>query len=388
MLQVQAQPYTPSFFDLHKAGSLSSARAVLGDLFTILGDPPTGVADIGCGLGTWLRAALELGAKVVHGFDGDWVPKERLEIPIESFTSCDLVRLSMGRPSAELDSLGRVDLAISVEVAEHLPPDCACGFVELLCSKSDLILFSAAIPFQGGTDHVNENWPSVWSTLFARQGYECFDILRDRVWLRADVEWWYSQNVLVFATGEANTRLRSRSSPVAEPLPLIHPRKYLLQVAAEQELRQALVAATAAAFPGVVALPPQLLALERKVAMLRAALERGHDVDSDPHREASILEVTSLYDKVRLYAHRLGEELAAAHSQSSYLKNQLNKELQSREVRDAGTIGELEKRLQIALDDAAEARRVSIAMARSKSWTITSPFRAAAKIGRRLLGRH
>ena len=59
----------------------------------------------------------------------------------------------------------RFDLALSLEVAEHLPPECGSEFVQTLTDLSSVILFSAAIPFQGGTDHLNEQWPSTGRTV-------------------------------------------------------------------------------------------------------------------------------------------------------------------------------------------------------------------------------
>lgn len=40
----------------------------------------------------------------------------------------------------------RFDLALSLEVAEHLPKKSAEIFVDTLCKLSDTIIFSAAIP--------------------------------------------------------------------------------------------------------------------------------------------------------------------------------------------------------------------------------------------------
>src|SRR3712207_9571336 len=81
--------YSDAFFAAQSAGSLSSARAVLREAFGLLGTPGT-VVDVGCGVGTWLRAATELGAGSVLGLDGDWVPRDRLEIPEDRFVACDL----------------------------------------------------------------------------------------------------------------------------------------------------------------------------------------------------------------------------------------------------------------------------------------------------------
>src|SRR4029077_8076010 len=92
----------------------------------------------------------------------------------------------------------RFDLAISVEVAEHLPFFRAETFVADLVRLSDLILFSAALPFQGGTDHINEQWLEFWAILFRQHGYVSCDFLRQRIWANPEVEFWYAQNIVVF----------------------------------------------------------------------------------------------------------------------------------------------------------------------------------------------
>jgi len=114
-----------------------------------------------------------------------------------------------------------------LEVAEHLSEDRARSFVAELCSLSNLFLFSAAIPGQGGVNHVNEQWPDYWAALFQEHGCACFDVMRPRLWYRDECEWWYIQNILVFA--RRNTvafEVASRfGAPVLErPMRLVHPR--------------------------------------------------------------------------------------------------------------------------------------------------------------------
>ena len=69
-----------------------------------------------------------------------------------------------------------------------------------MCKLSDVVLFSAAIPGQGGTHHLNERWPSYWANLFGSAGYDVLDVVRANIWDDARVEWWYRQNLLVFGT--------------------------------------------------------------------------------------------------------------------------------------------------------------------------------------------
>jgi hypothetical protein len=99
----------------------------------------------------------------IRGFDGSWVSKELLEIPNDLFTEYDLTTpIKFGEP---------YDLAISLEVAEHLPEQSADTFIDSLTGLWDFVLFSAAIPHQGGVNHVNEQWQSYWAATFAERGY-------------------------------------------------------------------------------------------------------------------------------------------------------------------------------------------------------------------------
>jgi len=142
--------YGRTFYSKHEDGSARSADIVVPILLSIF--PASSVIDIGCGIGAWLRAFERNGIKDFMGIDGDYVPADMLQIPRQHFRAAELTRLSV------VDR--RFDIACSLEVAEHLPADCAEQFVELLTRAAPVVLFSAAIPDQGGTHHVNEQWQS------------------------------------------------------------------------------------------------------------------------------------------------------------------------------------------------------------------------------------
>ncbi|MBX9738352.1 MAG: class I SAM-dependent methyltransferase [Phycisphaerales bacterium] len=193
--------YTPAFFAETRDVSLSSARVVLDRVWSLLAPrTPARVIDVGCGVGAWASTAIELGATAV-GVDGDYVRRESLLIPSASFIEADLSTPGLKQVSGAGGAA--FDLAICMEVAEHLSPARADSFVEELCALSPLVLFSAAVPGQGGTEHVNEQWPAYWAERFARHGYRSIDALRTQLLSDNRVAWWYAQNALIFAKADA-----------------------------------------------------------------------------------------------------------------------------------------------------------------------------------------
>ena len=120
---------------------------------------------------------------------------DQLLIPTDRFLRC---RVGETLPVEE-----RFDLAISLEVAEHLPQTHAAAFVGELTRLAPAVLFSAAIPGQGGLNHVNEQWPDYWAALFEAQGFQPIDTLRWRIWGDDQITWWYKQNLLLFAADDA-----------------------------------------------------------------------------------------------------------------------------------------------------------------------------------------
>lgn len=216
------EPYTRNYYEWQRAGAARSAEIVIPLLLELL--PVQSVVDVGCGVGSWLAVFRKRGVADVLGVDGGYVDRELLQIPQDCFKAWDL---------ASPLSLTRVfDLAMSLEVAEHLPPECAAPFVESLTRLAPAVLFSAAIPFQIGLHHVNEQWQEKWAELFREHEYLPVDFIRRQIWQNEEVEPWYVQNTLLFVRAEMlerNSALEEeykRTSP--SQLSIVHPRQYLI----------------------------------------------------------------------------------------------------------------------------------------------------------------
>ena len=170
-------------------------------------------------MGTWLSVFRDCGVTDVLGVDGAYVETESLLIPADCFLARDL--------TAPIGLDRRFDLAMSLEVAEHLPPEVAVSFVGQLVDLSDIVLFSAAIPGQGGRNHINERWQSDWCRLFSAREYVPVDCLRHRFWKDPEVSAYYRQNMILYVQQEVlvhNPKLQAEANHAALiPLDLAHP---------------------------------------------------------------------------------------------------------------------------------------------------------------------
>jgi cyclopropane fatty-acyl-phospholipid synthase-like methyltransferase len=208
--------YSDAFFDRIDEGSFRSAEVIVPLVCELI--RPRSVVDVGCGRGLWLRAFRQHGVASILGMDGDYVSREKLAIPAECFHPVNLAE-----PFA-LDQ--RFDLAISLEVAEHLPARGAAHFVHNITRTAPFILFSAAIPAQGGSHHVNEEWPWYWERLFKAERFVRLDPIQRHIRDDPRVDWWYRQNLYLYAAEERvanDSRLRAeREYAIAHPFEWVH----------------------------------------------------------------------------------------------------------------------------------------------------------------------
>jgi SAM-dependent methyltransferase len=182
--------YDDAFFDRLQEGTLRSAAVVVPLLIEWIA--PQSVVDVGCGRGAWLSVFKQNGVATVLGIDGPYLDRKQLLIPEERFVSADL---------ADMPKLTeKFDLAVCLEVAEHLSWRSAPQLIEQLASLAPYVLFSAAVPGQSGVHHVNPQWPLYWVQLFADQGLRCLDVLRPKIWRNREVDFFYRQNMLFFAS--------------------------------------------------------------------------------------------------------------------------------------------------------------------------------------------
>jgi SAM-dependent methyltransferase len=221
--------YDDAFFDFVNASSGRSASGFIGRFVheVLGGRNPESVLDVGCGRGVWLAEWRRLGIPTLQGLDGDYVDQQSLLVPMGTFRPIDISKpFDLGR---------RYDLVECLEVAEHIPESSADTLVDNLTRHGDLVLFSAAIPGQGGEFHVNERPYSYWREKFAVRDYAVYDAIRPHVAGIGEIEPWYRYNAFVFANEAGATRLSdaatSRLVPLNEPLANLAPISWRLRCA-------------------------------------------------------------------------------------------------------------------------------------------------------------
>ena len=177
-------PYDSTFFTENLRVGLTAANIVLPPLLDQL--DIHSVIDVGCGSGAWTSVAKGHGCKVM-GVDGH-APQNPL-LDDGEFTSADLTQ--------GWDCSG-YDLAICLEVAEHLAPGAASLLVKGLC-EAKWVLWSAAIPGQGGTNHINEQWQTYWESIFYAHGMIGSADLCEKYWDDNAIAPFYRHGMIVYA---------------------------------------------------------------------------------------------------------------------------------------------------------------------------------------------
>lgn len=194
---------------------------IIIDLFN-----PSSVIDYGCANGIWLSEFIASGISEIIGIDGHMVNRELLKIPEDSFLLHDLEK--------PFQPQHKYDVAISLEVAEHLDISKSDIYINSLTNSSDIIIFSAAIPYQGGTNHKNEQWPEYWIRKFSEHGFFVLDLIRNIIWTNRLIPVWYRQNIFCFikeSLQEVYKKENLRSEYLHnEKISVVHPDLYMVKI--------------------------------------------------------------------------------------------------------------------------------------------------------------
>ena len=237
---MQKELYNEAFYTAQMQGSYGSAVKILPYIQKYI--DVENVIDVGCGVGTWLKAWKDIKPDIkIFGIDGNQVSQELFMISTQHYQCVDLTQnahkilKNIPITNKKMGGGKPFTLSQSLEVAEHLDARYAENFVLLLTSLSDVVLFSAAIPNQGGTHHVNEQPPIYWAELFAKYDYVCLDYIRMQIWNNPEIESWYRQNTLVFVHKQ-HLELFYDIKPSPIPPHLVHPELFRYYVQELQHL--------------------------------------------------------------------------------------------------------------------------------------------------------
>lgn len=185
---------------------------------------PLSSIEVGCGNGHWTRAAINNGIADYLVVDGPWNRRKDLLVEERCFKEANL--------EVPLITEGAFDLAICLEVAEHVAKSAADVLVASLVASSDVVLFGAAIPYQGGYGHINEQWPSWWRDKFIAYGYEPFDIVRPVFWSDVKIHYWYRQNTFIYVRRDNDAAMAAATEAQREIysrtvlFDAVHPEKF------------------------------------------------------------------------------------------------------------------------------------------------------------------
>lgn len=214
--------YDDNFYSTLNQSSETSADVYIKYLFQFIN--PKSVIDVGCGYASWLKACKKYGSSEHTGVDGLWNDGSIVKSLGFNFIQMDLDEIN--RP------IKHHDLAICLEVAEHLKPSSSRDFIKNLTKTANVILFSAAFTNQGGTHHINERDHSFWGGIFKDYDYVAFDMFRENFWRDERVGFWYRQNCFLYCkkdTAEYRALIDNniRSIDNLEFLDCVHPNLYM-----------------------------------------------------------------------------------------------------------------------------------------------------------------
>ncbi|MDQ3348256.1 MAG: class I SAM-dependent methyltransferase [Acidobacteriota bacterium] len=198
--------YDAAFWDFHETGDwVGFARLVLR-MF-----PSASVVDIGCGQGLALEAFRAIDPRLrLKGFDDSPSAIARARARHLDVSPLDIAALTRAEARAFGRTNGPVDLALCLEVGEHLPSWHSGKLLDALTCARRLI-FSAAHPNQGGMRHVNERPSGYWISRLADRGFRLASANEElRVELAAlSLPPWYGENIHAFERTDTPGRTRS-----------------------------------------------------------------------------------------------------------------------------------------------------------------------------------
>lgn len=193
---------------------MQTAQKVWSEVAPLFSEVIT-VLDLGCGMGAWSAVVESDESKSVQLVDHPSVPKSNLLVKNkDNFLGIDLDK--------ELPPSARWDLIICIEVLEHFSTKRALELKDFIISCTDLVLFSAAIPGQGGVGHINCQRHSYWHHQFKQAGFKYYDGFKSAIVHDESIPFWIRQNLFIYYTAKYDFIFADKPNYTPANFELIH----------------------------------------------------------------------------------------------------------------------------------------------------------------------
>jgi hypothetical protein len=141
---------------------------------------PKSVIEFGCGTGQLLASLMEQDVQVL-GVEGSGACLKFAERHRQGLSDRIIIHDLCRAPCLPITSFyepRKADVAISIEVLEHLPEESADTMVKTICDASDLAIVTACPPTGRNPElHLNEKHFSYWVEKFMNQGMELNEVV-------------------------------------------------------------------------------------------------------------------------------------------------------------------------------------------------------------------
>lgn len=155
-------PYNDRYYARHRAQYHDWEKRLAADFFARY--QVGSVIDFGCGVGSYLDAAYDLGLSRIQGYELH-LAAALPHVPVH------LRPFLEARDVTEPIIVPPFDCSWSVEVGEHLEPAGTSQFVDnIVAATSRLALLTCAPPGQRGTSHINLRPQKEWIAMLCFRG--------------------------------------------------------------------------------------------------------------------------------------------------------------------------------------------------------------------------
>ena len=193
--------YSDQFYESVTNRAEYSSRIIFSLLKNAL--HPKTFVDVGSGDGVWSLSALEHFESINHVEAWDLLAeKTYLDIAKKRFPSKNIISKRIDFESSDYGVEMVYDLAVCLETFEHLSPS-ACEKLSLFFSShTRILIFSGAVPGQGGTNHINEQPFKTWQRNLLDFGFFPLDFIRPNIQDKKNVPSYYKNNIVLWVNSK------------------------------------------------------------------------------------------------------------------------------------------------------------------------------------------